>query len=58
MLHLPHPRTALLALLVIPLAVAPPLAGARRAPVAAAPRTAVLATAAATTAGESPPRGK
>jgi len=35
MLHLPHPRTALLALLVIPLAVAPPLAGARSAPLAA-----------------------
>ena len=40
MLHLPLPRTALLALLVIPLAVAPPLAGARRAPVATAPHDA------------------
>ncbi len=49
MLHLPHPRTALLALLVIPLAVVPPLAGARRAPVAAAPhgtRTAAARSAA------------
>ncbi len=49
MLHLPHPRTALLALLVVPLAAAPPLAAAHRAPVAAAlhgPRAAAARAAA------------
>jgi Putative amidase domain len=44
MLHLPHPRVALLALFVVPLAAAPPLAGARSAPLAPAPHGSSVAT--------------